>query len=102
MDATLVINALAEPRRREILRMVRNAACSANELRDALDITQQPASPHLHTLESARLLRAERPRRGRRYTLAADGIDALDRFLSELWPDGLQRLKSVLEAKRDS
>ncbi|MBP8277066.1 MAG: winged helix-turn-helix transcriptional regulator [Propionivibrio sp.] len=102
MDATLVINALAEPRRREILRMVRNAACSANELRDALDITQQAVSQHLHILESAGLVRADRPGRGRRYTLAADGIDALDRFLSELWPDGLQRLKSVLEAKRDS
>ena len=102
MEASLVISALAEPRRREILRMMRNTPCSAGELRDAIDITQQAVSQHLHILETACLVRADRPGRGRRYTLAADGIDALDRFLSELWPDGLQRLKSAVEARRDS
>lgn len=34
--------------------------------------------------------------------LAPDGLDALDQFLSELWPDGLQRLKTAVEARRDS
>ncbi|QQN75517.1 helix-turn-helix transcriptional regulator [Croceicoccus sp. YJ47] len=47
--------------------MVRNAACSANELRDALDITQQAVSQHLHILESAGLVRADRPGRGTIY-----------------------------------
>ncbi|WP_371809746.1 ArsR/SmtB family transcription factor [Croceicoccus sp. YJ47] len=46
---------------------MRNAACSANELRDALDITQQAVSQHLHILESAGLVRADRPGRGTIY-----------------------------------
>ena len=102
MDATIVISALAEPRRREILRLMRDAPRTAGELRDALDITQQAVSQHLQILESAALIRADHPGRGRRYTLAEDGLYALDKFLSELWPDGLQRLKYAVESRRDS
>lgn len=102
MDASLVISALVEPRRREILRLIGSTPQSAGDLRDALDITQQAVSQHLHVLETAGLVRADRAGRGRRYTLAPDGLDALDQFLSELWPDGLQRLKTAVEARRDS
>ncbi|RYE51601.1 MAG: ArsR family transcriptional regulator [Rhizobiaceae bacterium] len=102
MDASLVISALVEPRRREILRLVRTTPRSAAELREALDITQQAVSQHLQVLETAGLLRSDHAGRGRRYSLAPDGLDALDRFLAELWPDGLKRLKAAVEARRDS
>lgn len=102
MDASFVISALVEPRRREILRLIGRAPQSAGDLRSALDITQQAVSQHLHVLEAAGLVRADRAGRGRRYMLAPDGLDALDQFLSELWPDGLQRLKTAVEARRDS
>jgi DNA-binding transcriptional ArsR family regulator len=100
MDATVVINALAEPRRCEILRLVRDAPQSAGEIRERLAITQQAVSQHLQVLAAAGLVRADHTGRGRRYALAPEGIDALDKFLSELWPDGLKRLKSAVESGR--
>lgn len=102
MEAPLVISALAEPRRRQILRLIRDRPHSTNDLRDALDITQQAVSQHLQVLSEAGLVKADREGRGRLYSLAPDGLDVLDSFLSELWPNGLHRLKSAVEGKRDS
>ncbi len=102
MEACLVISALAEPRRRQILRLIRDRPKSTNDLRDALDITQQAVSQHLQVLSEAGLVKADREGRGRLYSLAPDGLDVLDSFLSELWPSGLQRLKAAVEARRDS
>lgn len=102
MEAPLVISALAEPRRREILRLVKDQPRSTNELRDALDITQQAVSQHLQILTEAGLVQADREGRGRLYSLAPEGLEALDDFLRELWPNGLQRLKSAVESRRDS
>ena len=98
MDTALVFTALVEPRRREILKLVRDEAHSAGELRDKLSITQQAVSQHLQILTTAGLVRADHEGRGRRYTLAPEGLDVLDRFLRDLWPDGLQRLKAAAEA----
>lgn len=101
MDAHLAIAALAEPRRREILRLVRDTPRSAQDLQQMLDITQQAVSQHLKVLEAAGLIAPDHAGRGRRYSLAAEGLDALDAFLRELWPDRLQKLKAAVEARRD-
>ena len=101
MQAPLAISALAEPRRREILRLVRDRPLSAQDIQNALEITQQAVSQHLRLLEAAGLVITDRAGRGRRYSLAPDGLDALDDFLRELWPNGLHRLKAAAEARRD-
>jgi DNA-binding transcriptional ArsR family regulator len=102
MEAPLVINALAEPRRQQILRLVRDQPMSIHDLRVALEITQQAVSQHLQVLSEAGLVKADREGRGRLYSLAPDGLNVLDSFLSELWSGGLQKLKSAVEARRDS
>lgn len=101
MDSSLVFAALAEPRRREILRLVRDGPRSARDLRERLSITQQAVSQHLQLLTAAGLVKADHPGRGRQYSLAPEGLDALDRFLIELWPEGLTRLKTAAEARDD-
>jgi hypothetical protein len=36
----------------------------------------------------------------RLYVVNPDGLAVLERFLSELWPSGLRRLKKAVESKR--
>lgn len=69
--------------------------------RTRLSITQQAVSQHLQLLTAAGLVKPDHLGRGRHYALAADGFEAVDRFLSELWPDGLHRLKAVAERQGD-
>jgi DNA-binding transcriptional ArsR family regulator len=52
--------ALAEPRRRGILRLLRDQPCSVNEIAEQFDITQQAVSQHLKVLKDAGLV-AVRP-----------------------------------------
>ena len=52
--------ALAEPRRRDILRLVRDRPRSVNEIAGHFDVTQQAISQHLKVLKEAGLV-AVRP-----------------------------------------
>ena len=47
MSADAVLRALAEPRRREMLRLVRDEPRSVGEIAEQFDITQQAVSQHL-------------------------------------------------------
>ncbi len=90
--------ALAEPRRREILRLVRDRPRSVNEIAEQFDVTQQAISQHLKVLKDAGLV-AVRPQGQRRlYVVRPEGLAALRDFLAEFWPDSLQRLKQAVES----
>lgn len=89
--------ALAEPRRRAILMLVRDEPRSVNEIAAHFDITQQAVSQHLQVLKDAGLV-AVRPAGQRRlYALRADGVESVREFLDQLWPDRLERLKQAVE-----
>jgi DNA-binding transcriptional ArsR family regulator len=90
--------ALAEPRRRDILRLVRDRPRSVNEIAEQFDISQQAISQHLKVLKDAGLV-AVRPQGQRRlYVVRPQGLAALRDFLAEFWPDSLQRLKQAVES----
>jgi DNA-binding transcriptional ArsR family regulator len=92
-------HAIAEPRRRAILRLVRDQPLSVNEIADQFDITQQAVSQHLKVLHDAGLV-AVRPEGQRRlYAVRPEGLDAVRELLEELWPASLERLKRVVEAE---
>jgi DNA-binding transcriptional ArsR family regulator len=92
------LQALAEPRRREILRLVRDQPRSVNEIAEQFDITQQAVSQHLRVLKEAGLV-AMRPQGQRRlYVVRPEGLAALRDFLADFWPQSLQRLKHAAEA----
>jgi DNA-binding transcriptional ArsR family regulator len=57
--------ALADPHRRDILRLVRDRPRSVNEITERFDITQQAISQHLKVLKEAGLV-AVRPHGQRR------------------------------------
>ena len=91
-------HALADPRRRAILRLVRDQPRSVNEIAEKFDITQQAISLHLKVLRDAGLV-AVRPHGQRRlYTVRSEGLAALRDFLAEFWPAHLQRLKHAVES----
>ena len=90
--------ALADPRRRAILRLVRDRPRSVNEIAGQFDITQQAVSQHLKVLKDAGLV-AVRPQGQRRlYVVRPEGLEGLRDFLAEFWPASLQRLKEAVEA----
>ena len=93
-----VLRALVEPRRQAMLRLVRDAPRSAGEIGRHFDITQQAVSQHLQVLTEAGLLDVRRSGKQRLYVLNPEGLEVLDRFLADLWPEGLQRLKRAVES----
>ena len=94
------MRALAEPRRQAILRLVRDAPRSANEIGEHFEISQQAVSQHLQVLAEAGLVEVTQEGRRRLYSVDPAGLEVLDRFLSELWPKGLSRLKTAVESRR--
>src|SRR5262245_28350195 len=98
MDA--VLHALAAPRRREILGLLRRRERSAGEIHRALGaVTFGAVSQHLAVLEHAGLVSARRAGRSRFYASRDEGLRPLREWLDEMWSDALDRLKDAAEAE---
>jgi DNA-binding transcriptional ArsR family regulator len=95
-----VFTALVEPRRRDILQLVRDRPRSAGEIGSHFDITQQAVSQHLQVLSRAGLVDVQRDGSRRIYAINPEGLETLEQFLADLWPAGLGRLKRVVEGDR--
>ena len=94
-------HALADPRRREILRLVRDRPRSVNEIAEQFDVTQQAISQHLKVLRDAGLVAVRADGQRRLYVVRPEGLAALRDFLAEFWPDSLRRLKQAVESADD-
>lgn len=97
MEAAL--KAIAEPRRRAILRLVRDEERSAGEIASQFDVTRPAVSQHLAVLKEAGLVSERRNGTRRLYQARPEGLMALRAFLDELWGDRLDALKR--EAERE-
>jgi len=95
-----VFSALVEPRRRDMLQLVRDRPRSAGEIGSHFDITQQAVSQHLQVLSRAGLVDVRKDGPRRIYALNTEGLQTLEQFLADLWPAGLRRLKRVVESDR--
>jgi DNA-binding transcriptional ArsR family regulator len=95
--ADVVLRALADPHRRQILRLVRRDELAAGEIASHFDATQQAVSHHLQVLARAGLLSERRDGVRRLYALDPQALDPVREMLSELWPSALERLKYVVE-----
>lgn len=82
MDA--VAQALADPIRRDILRMVRDRAMTAGAIAGAFDVSRPAVSRHLRVLREAGLVSDELSGRERLYKLELSAIAELEGFLQEL------------------
>jgi len=79
MDAT--IRALADPTRREILRLLRERDLAAGDIASRFDMTAPTVSHHLSVLKEAGLVQAER--NGRSVVYSID-TTVIQEFLGEM------------------
>ncbi len=82
MDA--VAQALADPIRRDILRMLCRRNHTAGELDGAFSVSRPAVSRHLRVLREAGLVRDTLRGRHREYELVVAALDELDAYLQEL------------------
>ena len=97
MEAAL--RAIAEPRRREILRLVWDAEMSAGEIASHFEVTRPAISQHLGVLKEAGLVSERRDGARRIYRARPEGLAELREFLDAFWGEGLRALKR--EAERE-
>jgi DNA-binding transcriptional ArsR family regulator len=93
------LKAIAEPRRREILRLVGGGELSAGEIAARFEISRPAVSQHLRVLKEAGLLDERREGTRRLYSARPEGLEGLRGFLEDLWGESLRRLK--FEAERE-
>jgi DNA-binding transcriptional ArsR family regulator len=92
--------AIAEPRRREILRLVREEEMSAGEIASRFDVTRPAVSQHLTVLREAGLLSERREGTRRLYTARPEPLAALRDYLNGFWADRLERLRLAAELEQ--
>jgi DNA-binding transcriptional ArsR family regulator len=96
----LAFKALGEPRRIEILRLLRGGPKAVGEIAEAVDVTQQAASQHLAVLGSAGLVEARREGTKRLYSIRPDGFAPVRAFVEAFWTLKLGALKTEIEKKK--
>ncbi len=99
-QADHALRALAEPRRRAILRLVAHDELPAGEVAAAFDITRTAVSQHLTVLKEAGLLSERRDGTRRLYRARPQGLAGLREFLDDLWAGALDTARRLVEAER--
>ena len=92
------LKALAEPRRRAILRLVAGDELAAGQIAAAFDVTRTAVSQHLTVLRNAGLLSERRDGTRRLYRARPEGLAGLRRFLDDMWASSLDTARRLVEA----
>ena len=103
MEAAL--KAIATPRRREILALVRDGELAAGEIARHFDVTRPAVSQHLTVLKEAGLVSERRNGTRRLYRARPEGLEELKAFLDGFWDvrlDALKRQAEKEERKKDA
>jgi len=93
----VALRAIAEPRRRAILRLVARDELAAGEIAAAFDITRTAVSQHLTVLKNAGLLSERRDGTRRLYRARAEGLAGLREFLDDMWSGALDAARRIAE-----
>lgn len=98
-----VFNAIAEPRRREIIGLLADGTPrSVGALVDAMDLAQPAVSKHLGVLRSVGIVSVRRAGRSRLYALDPKGLKPVHDWAAQferLWSKQLDRIKVRAERK---
>ena len=93
-----VLQAIAEPRRREIL-LLRSTERSSGDIATHFEVTRPAISQHLQVLAAAGLVTVRRKGTQRLYRARPEGFAELRSFLEGFWDEHLQLLKQEAEAE---
>src|SRR3954454_13573913 len=94
----LALQALAEPRRREILALLADGEQPAGAIAARFDVTRPAISQHLAVLRTAGLVTQRREGTRRLYRARPEGLRDLRDWLDAFWTHRLPDLKSAAEA----
>ena len=94
-----VLKAIAEPRRRQILRLVWDAERSAGDIASHFDVSRPAISQHLTVLRSAGLVTERRDGARRLYRADRDALAELQADLQAFWTGSLAALKGEVESE---
>ena len=92
-----VFEAIAQPKRREILRLLAAGELSAGEIASRFEITQPAISQHLKVLTEAGLISRRGDGTRRLFSVRPEGLADLHGFLAQVLPAGLDRLRQAAE-----
>jgi DNA-binding transcriptional ArsR family regulator len=95
----IALKAIADPKRREILRLVWSSEMPASDIASHFHgVTRSAISQHLGVLRQANLVRERRDGNRRLYVANTDEMTRLRTFLDQYWSGGLDRLRIAAEA----
>jgi DNA-binding transcriptional ArsR family regulator len=93
------LRAIAEPRRRAILRLVSSQELAAGEIAAQFDVTRPAISQHLTVLRDAGLVAERRVGTRRLYRARPEGLAELQDFLADMWSQSLDLARRLVEAE---
>lgn len=97
---TDVFNAVAEPKRREILNLLTHGEKSVNEIAAALEVKQPQVSKHLRVLREVALVSVRDEGKQRLYSLQGEALKPIHDWVStfeQAWNERLDRLAQYLD-----
>jgi DNA-binding transcriptional ArsR family regulator len=92
-----LISAFAEPRRRDILRLVLARELPAGAIAARFDVSAAAISQHLRVLREAGLLHERREGTRRLYRARPEGLESVRTYVERFWSESLGRLKETIE-----
>ena len=97
MDALQVV---AEPRRREILRLVWDDELAAGDVAARFDVSFGAISQHLAVLREAGFVSVRRDGRSRLYRADLEALGPLRPMLERMWGASLDKLVTLIEEEQ--
>ena len=97
-----VFDAIAQPTRRQILRLLAGGELSAGSVASRFALTQPAISQHLKVLREAGLVHERRDGARRLYSVREEGLADVQDFLATFFDERLERLKAFAEAEERS
>ena len=95
----LVVQAIVQPHRREILLLLRGTERSSGDIATHFSLTRPAISQHLQVLAAAGLVTVRSKGTQRLYRAHPEGFAELRSFLEGFWEERLQLLKREAEAE---
>jgi DNA-binding transcriptional ArsR family regulator len=94
----MLLKAIAEPRRQQILRLIWSEERPAGEVAAHFDISRPAVSKHLRILREAGLVEERRSGTQRLYRARPERLADARGFLESFWDEGLAEVKRSAEA----
>ncbi|UZJ77891.1 ArsR/SmtB family transcription factor [Fictibacillus sp. KU28468] len=95
-----VFQAIADPTRREILKLLAGKEFAITELSERFPMSRTAVSKHLLILSEAGLVKKRKSGREKLYTLQAEPLSELEQWLSyfeQFWQNKMSMLKTLVE-----